>query len=383
MNKKDISTVRRYFKQDCERLNISSIYNLYCKSESKKVLFEKKELFSVLEQNVQETYLKNFKKILTGALDTKVFELNFNKDVANDYQENFLALIKNDLEAENVDKVVENILNNCSYDTDLLISLINCELAIPTKNKKHEEEDEEDKATEYSYKFVVCSVNKVQMVNPDLTLDVVKKEIALNSDMSTLIVKNPIEGFVFPVFSEGYTDVNKVLYNSPKANEFNMDFINNVIGCDKSLTAASEKEIFKKVLNNALGEKITTEVLHDVYEGIMTINAETPESISETVSIKDISKILEAKGVDNFDSIQNVLDQEDIKNPNFDFKVENVVPQKTKSIKFKNNNIDISLSANELDKIKQVNNNGKKCLIIELNEDVEIEGFKLETEDLD
>lgn len=382
MNKKDISTVKRFFKQGCERLNISQVYNLYCKSESKKVLFEKKELFSNLEENVQETYLKNFKKILTGAIDTKVFELNFNKDVVTEYQDNFLALVKNDLERENVDKVVENILDNCSYDTDVLISLIHCELAIPTKNKKHAEEDEELEVTDYSYKFVICSINKVQMVNPDLTLDVIKKEIALNSDISTLIVKNPIEGFVFPVFSEGYTDVNKVLYNSPKANTLNYDFVNSVVGCDEPLTAASEKDVFKKVLNNALGEKVTPEVLHDVYAGIMTINAETPESVSETVSIKDISKILETKGVDNPDSIQDALDEADIKNPNFDFKVENVVPKKSKSIRFKNNNIDISLSANELDKIKQVKNNGKKCLIIELDEDVEIEGFKLETEDL-
>lgn len=382
MNKKDLSTVRKYFKQDCEGLTVSNIYNAYCKVGSKKILFEKKEIFSMLEQNVQEMYLKNFKKILTGALDTKVFELEFNKDVQAEYQDNFIELMNENLDKENIDKVVSNILDNCNYDADVLISFINCGLSIPTKNKKYGEDDEEADATDYAYNFFICSVSKVQMINPDLTLDVIKKEISLKSDISTLIVKNPIEGFVYPVFSEGYADVNKVLYNSPKSNALNPAFIKSVVGCDESLTAESEKEIFQKVLNKALGEKVKAEVLHDVYDGIMKINAETADSISETVSVKDISKILEAKGVEDLECIQNILEEADIKNPNFDFKVENIVPQKSKSIKFKNNNIDISLSANELDKIKQINSNGKKYLMVELKEDVEFNGFKLETEKL-
>lgn len=381
MYKKDLSAIRKYFKQDSERLNVSQIYNVYCKMDSKKILFEKKEIFSVLEENVQEMYLKNFKKILTGAIDNKIFELEFNKDVVDEYQSDFIELVEDNLKQENVDKVVKNILDNCNYDTDVIISFINCELKIPTKNKKDKEDEEADEI-DSSYKFIICTVSKIQMVNPDLSLDVAKKKIELNSDMDTLIIKNPVEGFVFPVFSEGYIDVNKVLYNSPKSNVLNNSFVESVIGCTKPLTAESEKEIFKKILNTSLGETIKSEILYDVYSDIMTINAETPESISETVSVKDISKILESKGVDNLECIQDFLEKANIKNPNFDFKVENIVPQKSKSIRFKNNNIDISLSANELGQIKQVNKNGKKCLIIELSEDVEIEGFKLETEKL-
>lgn len=45
----------------------------------------------------------------------------------------------------------------------------------------------------------------------------------------------------------------------------------------------------------------------------------------------------------------------------------------TKKVKIKNNNIDLSLSANNLSKVKQVKKNGKTCLMIELDEEVNIE----------
>lgn len=379
MNKKDLSNVRKHFKIDSERLNIGNIYNIYCKGDKKEILYAKKEAFPMLDEDIQEMYLKNFKKVITGTIDNKIFELEFNEDTREHYQNHLLDLLNNRLNTEDVNVLVSNLLEEYRYDTDVLISLINCKVVIPIKNKKTDEVDEEN---DYSYEFVMCCVNKVQFNTPNLTLDVLEKEIKLDSNLTELAIKNPIEGFVYPVYSEGYVDVNKVLYNTSKANTLNLSFLKNVIGCKDKLTAQQEKEIFNTVLTSALGSKVSADKLHEVYEGLMVINADEDNKISETISIKDLDRVLKAQGINELDTLKSTLKNSDIDAEDFDFKVDNIVPQKSKAIKIKNNNVEISLSAKELSKIKQVNNNGRKCLVIELEDDVDIEGFKLESESL-
>lgn len=379
MNKKDLSAIRKHFKIESERLNMGDIYNIYCNGNKKEVLYAKKEPFPILDEDVQEMYLKNFKKIITGAIDSKIFELDFNEDTRVSYQTHLLDLLNNRLDTNDVNALVSRLLEEYNYDTDVLISLVNCKIIMPIKNKKNDEIDEEN---DYSYEFVICCVNKVQFNTPNLTLDMAEKEIKLDSNLSALAIKNPIEGFVYPVFNEGYVDVNKVLYNTSKANSLNPSFIKNVIGCVEKLTSEQEKEIFNNVLTSALGSKVPADTLYEVYEGLMTINADEDNEVSETICIKDLDRVLRAKGINELDTLKATLKNSDIDAEDFDFKVDNIVPQKSKAIKIKNNNVEISLSAKELDKIKQVENRGRKCLIIELDDDIDIEGFKLETEKL-
>ena len=333
----------------------------------------------MLDEDVQESYLKNFKKVITGAIDTKIFELEFKNDTREQYQNHLLDLLHNDLEKEDVTNLIDNLLEEYRYDTDVLVSLANCKVAIPIKNKKTDEIDEEN---EYSYEFVLCCVNKVQSNTPNLTLDMAEKEIKLETNFSELAIKNPIEGFVYPTFTDGYVDVNKVLYHTAKANSLNLSFLKNVIGCEEKLTSEQEKEIFNNVLTSALGSKVSAETLHEVYNGLMTINADEDNKVSETISIGDLNRVLKSQGIDELDTLKSTLKNSDIDREDFDFKVDNIVPQKSKAIKIKNNNVEISLSAKELSKIKQVNNKGRKCLVIELEDDIDIEGFKLENEAL-
>lgn len=377
MNKKDLSAIRKHFKIESERLNMGDIYNIYCNGNKKEVLYAKKEPFPILDEDVQEMYLKNFKKIITGAIDSKIFELDFNEDTRVNYQTHLLDLLNNRLDTNDVNALVSRLLEEYNYDTDVLISLVTCKIIMPIKNKKNDEIDEEN---DYSYEFVMCCVNKVQFNTPNLTLDMAEKEIKLDSNLSALAIKNPIEGFVYPVFNEGYVDVNKVLYNTSKANSLNPSFIKNVIGCVEKLTSEQEKEIFNNVLTSALGSKVPADTLFEVYEGLMTINADEDNEVSETICIKDLDRVLKAKGINELDTLKATLKNSDIDAEDFDFKVDNIIPQKSKAIKIKNNNVEISLSAKELDKIKQVENRGRKCLIIELDDDIDIEGFKLETE---
>ena len=77
MNKQDISDIRRHFKVDSELLKINEIYNVYIRKETSEIFYEESRPFAFLELEQQELFLANFKKVLTGKLDIKLFEVKF------------------------------------------------------------------------------------------------------------------------------------------------------------------------------------------------------------------------------------------------------------------------------------------------------------------
>lgn len=66
---------------------------------------------------------------------------------------------------------------------------------------------------------------------------------------------------------------------------------------------------------------------------------------------------------------------------NYEMKASSVIPKfTTKSIKIETKVATISVSPQDLRYLKQVNYQGKRCIMIEVDEDVVIEGFTLSTE---
>ncbi|MMZ70574.1 hypothetical protein D1872_336520 [compost metagenome] len=68
---------------------------------------------------------------------------------------------------------------------------------------------------------------------------------------------------------------------------------------------------------------------------------------------------------------------------NYEIKATSVVPKFTsKSIKIDTKVATISVSPQDLKYVRQVNYQGKRCILIEVDEDAVIEGFTLNTETL-
>lgn len=65
-------------------------------------------------------------------------------------------------------------------------------------------------------------------------------------------------------------------------------------------------------------------------------------------------------------------------NEGYELKASSIVPKyKTKSIKINTKVANISISPQDLEFVRQVNYKGKRCIMIEIEEDAEIDGFKM------
>lgn len=83
MIKKEVAHIRKQFKLDNDLLKIDDILNVYIMKETNEIYHWERQPFELLDREKQELYMGNFKKLLTGELDHKLFELKFQADTGN------------------------------------------------------------------------------------------------------------------------------------------------------------------------------------------------------------------------------------------------------------------------------------------------------------
>ncbi|WP_404451811.1 DUF4317 domain-containing protein [Virgibacillus necropolis] len=383
MDKKDIANIRKQFKVDNDLLKIQEIFNVYIMKESSDIYHHQSMPFEMLEQEQKELFMENFKKVLAGQLDEKLFELKFQRDVENNSQLILhQGLLSNDTEEwkGQMLKLVEKMLKDKQYEMDIVVTFIRGEYMKPMK-RQSDESEESVRDTVYSNPFILCSMNKTQDPKKELLFDYVEKEFKYNIVVDPIInLKAPISGFLFPTITDNFADVNHVLYSSGKKNELNYHFIEEVLNAEEIMTASEDKIVFEEIVKNVAGDqKINTSTLSNVYEEIHRVVEENEEENIPKLDYKDVEKVLTSSGIQDVNTekvesaFKTVIDDE-----SYEFKANNIVPKYTsKSIKIETKIANISISPQDLRYVRQVHFNGKSFLMMEVEENTVIEGFEM------
>ncbi|MBU3091991.1 DUF4317 domain-containing protein [Clostridium sp. CF011] len=390
MNKKELANIRKGFKLDSGMMKIQEIYSVYLKKDNVRIDYEpvihsEFDYFDRMDMDKKELFLGNFKKVLTGAIDTKIFELNVqNIKEENNTQEILGGALKssdkNEIQSY-INKLIEKIAANYKYETDVVVTFIKAEYWLGSSHKNMDANESIDDAVQ-AFNFILASVNKIDIPKRTLKFDYTDKEFKANSALDSVINLNaPLEGFMFPSLTNGYSDINKILYYASKPKELNTDFIENVLNCAFKFTAEDEKNCFSDILKSIIGDKIKPELMQDIYANIHEFAEQADEGETPTLCAKDIKNILNNSGAEIICDIETAF--EETCGSEYDFKINNIVPEfNAKSIKITSEIANITLTPKELNSIKQVKNkDGRRCLLIEIDEDIVIEGFKLETEE--
>ncbi|WP_058308990.1 DUF4317 domain-containing protein [Gracilibacillus massiliensis] len=382
MNKKDIASIRKEFKIDNDRMKINEIFNVYIMKESSDIYHQQSQVFSMLDQDEQELFMTNFKKVLTGQLDEKLFELKFQSDVDNPTQ---LILHKGLLTAESEDwkeqmlQIVEKMLQDRLYEMDIVITFIRGEYVKPAK-RKNEESEESELDSVYSHSFILGSINKTQDPKKELHFDYVEKQFKYNVVVDPVINLNaPIGGFLFPCFTDNAADVNHILYAAGKANEPDEGFVEDVLNAEETMTAKEDKIVFEEVVRDAVGHQINSSTLANVYEEIHRMTEDNEEEETPTLDYKDVERVLKSSGVEEVDTekmetaFKNVIDD-----TSYELKARNIVPKyNSKSIKINTKVANIAVSPEDLRHVRQVQLDGRRYLMIEVEEDTVVDGFTM------
>ena len=379
MNKKDLADLRKEFKIASYVLPIKEVYSVYIKKDSGQIITNQKTPLEMMDIETRELYLNNFKKALTGSIDSKIFELDFKKEVENSTNGILQSALANKEDMSGfADKVIDKIIENFNYDTDIVVNFIKAEYYKGSKK---------DNAEDYiqSIEFILCTVNKVEIPKKVLKFDYSEMAFKANSALDMPInLNSPLDGFLYPSFGSDYVDVNKCIYYSHKAKQLNDMFVQGVLDCNIKPTAAEEKESFKSILQQTLENEVDPHVLHGIYEELNERmeqqDYEDGAETAYTVDSKEMANILQNSGIENTEPVRNAF--EDVCGGDYEFKAKNILPDfNSKSIKIENDVLKIEVVPGHLDTIKQIRDkHGRKCLQIVLSEDVNIDGINLKTD---
>lgn len=387
MIKKEIAHIRKHFKLDNEMLKIYDIFNVYIMKETNEIYHYERQPFALVDREKQELYMANFKKLLTGELDQKMYELRFQEEAEQPTQ----VLLHQGLVTGNPEEwqdlmllLVDKMLADTIYEQDTVITFVRGQYASPTKSR-NEDAMESEKNEMFSNLFILCSVNSTEQQKKTLMFDYVEREFKYNVFVDPIVKLNtPEQGFFYPSVTDNYSDVNRILYCSGRAHEPNWQFIDQVLNAEKTVTALEERAIFEDIVNELAGDQLDAATIAHVYEEIHRVIESNEEEEPPKLDYKDVERILATSGVENVTmerverAFQNVVDDK-----NYELKASSVMPKFTsKSIKIETKVATITVSPQDLRYVRQVNYQGKRCIMIEVDEDVVIEGFTLTMETL-
>ncbi|OMP68754.1 DUF4317 domain-containing protein [Domibacillus epiphyticus] len=382
MNKKDIAQIRKQFKAGNDLLKISDIFNVYIMKESSDIYHHQSQPFEMLDEDQQELFMNNFKKLLAGQLDEKLFELKFQRDAENNSQLILhQGLLSGDVEGwkEQMLQIIGKMLVLRQYEKDIVVTFIRGEYFKPMK-RRNEEAEESERNTVYSHPFILCSINNTQEPKKELLFDYVEKEFKYHFVVDPIINLNaPISGFLFPCFTDNAADVNHILYSAGKVHEPDHPFIEEVLNGEETMTAKDDKIVFEEIIKHVTGDQLSTTALSNVYEEINRMIEENEEEEPPKLDSKDVERVLKMSGLEEIDSekiesaYQKVMDDD-----KYEIKASSILPKYTsKSIKINTKAANISISPQDLRYVRQILFNGKRYLMIEVEEDTVIEGFTM------
>ncbi|MEM1503599.1 DUF4317 domain-containing protein [Domibacillus sp. 8LH] len=382
MNKKDIAHIRKQFKADNDLLKISDIFNVYIMKESSDIYHHQSQPFEMLDQDQQELFMNNFKKLLAGQLDEKLFELKFQREAEHNSQLILhQGLLSADVEGwkEQMLQIVGKMLALRQYEKDIVVTFIRGEYFKPMK-RRNQEAEESERDTVYSHPFILCSINNTQEPKKELLFDYVEKEFKYHFVLDPIINLNtPLSGFLFPCFTDNAADVNHILYSAGKVHEPDHSFIEDVLNGEETMTAKDDKIVFEEIIKDVTGDQLSTSTLSNVYEEINRMIEENEEEEPPKLDSKDVERVLKMSGLEDINSekIESAY-QKIIDDDKYEIKASSILPKYTsKSIKISTKAANISISPQDLGYVKQILFNGKRYLMIEVEEDTVIEGFTM------
>lgn len=371
MNKKEIAEIKKQFTQ--ERCAITRICGCYVDGEKNKKT-ELKEAFLSLPEEEMFKYFAIFRKALSGTVGKNLLTMEFPlaSEEVGGTQDFLMQLRASSLKDENLleefyDKIIENYYSVENY----LILLIHAVYDIPGKSSDGEEMFD---ASDEVYDHILCCICPVTLSKPGLSYD--EESNAFHTRICDRVVNMPDIGFLFPAFHDRSTDVHSLLYYAAKPEELRMEFVEPVLGCNLPLSAGDQKETFQTIVEETLGDACDYEVVKNIHEKLNEMIEEKKDEPDPVVLDRaEVKRLLEYSGVEEEKLSSFEEKYEEAAGTDTCFVASNVA--NTRQFEIKTPDVVVKVSPDRMDLVETKVINGRKCLVISLDNSVEVNGITI------
>ena len=374
MNKKEISELKKQFTPD--NCTISRICGCYVDSEKEKRL-EMRESFLSLSDEEMFKYFEIFKKTLSGTIGKNLLNLEFPlKAETEGGEQEFLLRLKNSrltddaLVDECYDKIIEHYYNAENY----FIILVHAAYDVPGKAKDNTEMfDSSDEV----YEYILCCICPVRLSKAGLCYN--EAENRIRDRIRDWIVELPDVAFLFPQFNDRSTDIHGVLYYSKNSNELRDIFIDELLGCTAPLSAGGQRDSFNALVEDTLGDDCrydTVLSIHEKLNDLIESQKDEPEPVVLTKS--EVKRLFEECGVED-EKLQSFDEQYEITAGEKSSLVASNITN-TKRFEIKTPDVVVHVDPERADLVETRVIDGRKCLVIPMEGEVELNGIRVHTE---
>lgn len=367
----EVLELRRQFKH--ENCTITKFSGCYVDGE-KEIKTSFIESFLGMPEEETFKYFEIFKKTLSGTIGKNLINMEFPTETesAGGTQEFLLRLRDSELKDEAlVDEFYNKVIEMYDYTGNYLITLMYAAYDVPGKTNDKLFMDD---ASEEVYRYILCSICPVKLSKPGLSYHEETNQI--NKRIQDWVVGFPENGFLFPAFNERSADIHNLLYYSKNPEELQVDFVDQLFGCQPPMSAGGQKETFQALIQETLGEACEYGVVRNIHEKLQeAIEEHKEKAIPEPLNLDkaEMKYIFTESGVDQekLDNFDKNYDQ--ITGENVSLLASNVT--NTRVFEVKTPDVVIKVNPDRGDLIETKLIDGRKCLVIAINDQVEVNGI--------
>lgn len=371
MNNSDVLEIRKRFKK--EKTTIGRITGCYVTGADKKIQTYIDTDFIDLEEAEQFKYIEIIKKGLSGVLNKNLLSLKFKDEAqgAGGQQQSLLALKNSELKNKDMlEAFYQQIIDTYYCVGNYLILLIHDIYDVMTKTEDKMALDESEEV----YSYILCCICPVNLSKPGLSYH--EEENIIANRNRDWVVDMPDAAFLYPSFNNRSSDVNEVLYYVKNIEEMHSEFIDNVLGCIETVPSTVEKEIFNQIVEEVINDAPG----YDTFEVVRSINSQLNDMVENmvfsepmTIQKEDMVDLMVKSGLkeEHIPIVEEKFEKatgDDVK-----LHLDNVREKKNFEVKSEDMKIQVKSEAADIVEIRVID--GRKCLVIPMNSDIEVNGI--------
>ena len=368
MRKQEISEIKKLFT--ARNCSITRICGCYVDGEKNKKT-ELKQAFLALPEEEMFKYFEILRKSLSGSIGKNLLNLDFPLESENrgGTQEFLLRLRDSRLKDDALmEQFYDRIIESYEYVGNYLILLIHDAYDVPGRTKDGVEMED---SSEEVYDYILACICPVDLSKTGLSYNAV--ENTFQNRLRDWVVGMPDTAFLFPAFNDRSADIHSTLYYSKNAADLKDDFIDKVLGCSIPLPADCQKEAFQALVEEVLGDNCSVETIKNIHEELTEIVQEHKEDPEPVVLDKnEVKTIFSSSGVAN--DRMEVFDQcfDDTVGQDTRLMLSNIYNNRSFEVKTPDMTVKVNPERTDLVATKVID--GRRCLVIELNGTVEVNG---------
>ena len=371
MIKQEINEIKRLFTPN--NCSITRICGCYVDGEKNKKSEFREAFLSLPEEEIFK-YFELLRKTLSGSLGKNLLNLGFPTDSeAEGGTQEFLYRLRESRLKDDalLEEFYDRVISAYEFVGNYLILLIHDAYDVPGKTTDGLTMED---ASDTVFEYLLCSICPVVLSKPGLSYDAEINEF--HNRMRDWVVNMPETGFLFPAFNDRASDIHSTLYYSKNPEEPHTEFAEGILGCPLSLSAGVQKETFQTLIEQTLGEDCEYAVVKSIHENLTEMieeHKEIPEPL--TLGKTEVKHLLEKSGVEeekltDFEKLYDASAGEDTS-----LFVDNVAS--TRSFEVKTPDVVVKVNPERADLVNTMMVDGRKCLVIEINDQVEVNGISV------